>query len=84
MESIPDSTWYCPECQAKQNSEVAIKNQGIYKDRNYTFEKNVLSKSASELIDQILERMKSKEQSTIPSLFQSVSLTDLIQVQSCG
>lgn len=84
METISDSPWYCPDCQLKQKDEVL--NQSLYKDRNYTFNDKELSQTALSVIGQIndyLEKVKSSETLDIKPFLQSVSVTDLIQVQSC-
>ena len=84
MEQIPDTTWFCPECQFKQTSEVFVENQRIYKDRNYTFDEQSLSKTALSAVKKILENLKKKEKGfDMECLFKSLSISDLIQVQSC-
>lgn len=84
MEQIPENTWFCPECQLKQTSEVLIENQHIYKDRNYTFDDQVLSKPALSAVKKIVESLKKKEKSfDTECLFKSLSISDLIQIQSC-
>ena len=84
MEHIPDTIWYCPECQQKQTSEVQLTNQVQYKDRNFSFDMSCLSMPAITLIQTIIKGLKSEEITTIDkSLFQNVSISDLIQIQSC-
>lgn len=86
METISDSPWYCPECQSKQKDEVIL-NQCLYKDRNYTYNEKELSQTALSVIEQIkdtLDKVKSSETVDIKPFLQSISVTDLIQVQSCS
>lgn len=78
---IPDGTWYCPECQKKGKEPSRLQCE----DCNFAVGENVLSSQAF-AATQTLQEMAQKQAidtKVTSSLLASLSVSDLLQVQSC-
>lgn len=80
--NIPDGAWFCPECQKKGKEMSRMQCE----DCNHTVGENVFSSQAFAAI-QTLQEMAQKQAvdaKQTASLLASLSVSDLLQVQSCG
>ena len=85
VQSIPEGAWYCPECLQKR--QAAHPESTIpYQDSNYSLNRYMFSPSALKAIDIINKMLQGNESSkeNVTSVLQTLSMIDLLQVQTCN
>ena len=80
MRIIPDGEWYCPECQKMRDTSLLQ-----CEDRNFTVGEDSFSPRVLSVIQRLQEtvRQASVDREDVKSALVSLSVGELLQVQSC-